>query len=263
MVTERSEQALSLGLDATYVAQNLGLRECILKARAAINNDAIMAIDGVSGTGKTTSARLISQSGKRPFAMVRMTDSPRPTELLRRGLKAITGVPTANSDERFHLQERFLGVLNGWGGVLVVDELQHSLANVMQELTWLYEESDHRFGVLMVGTGVIEALERYPQLQTRTFTDHTFTPLRGAGLYETVRQLDDRFERATDTVLQRHDEIKCAGLLRRWGQTVTWLNEFGVTDTVTDTVLGDVRSMMASSRTPARRQPPRGREKAL
>lgn len=251
MLIERSEQALSLGLEATHLAQTRGLQECMLKALAALNSNGIMAIDGVPGVGKTTCARLVSQAGRRPFAMVRMTDTPRPTELLRRGLKAITGTPTAPADERFHLQERFLRVLDGWGGVLIVDELQNSLANVMQELTWLYEESDHGFGLIVVGTGVINALNRYPQLQTRLLTDHTFMPLRDTDLVTAVRDIDDRFCDASDAVLKEHDEAKCAGLLRRWGQTVTWMNELGITETVDAAILRDVRSMMSTQRAPS------------
>jgi DNA transposition AAA+ family ATPase len=177
-----------------------------------------------------------------------MSNKPAPLELLRRALLAITGIKPGKRDTRFELQEDLLAVLSVWGGVLIVDELQHSEANAMQELTWLYEESDHNFGLVVVGTDVLNAVLKYPQLETRIMGEHTFHPLRGKSLISAVRAMDDRFLDADIAALSEHNEAQCAGLLRRWVHTVRWLNTLDVTDTVTAEVLADVRSMMPSSR---------------
>lgn len=240
-------QPLDLGLE-TDLAETTYFREGVLKARGVLATNGILAIDGVPGTGKTTCARFVAQTSDRPAALIRMSHRPAPLELLRRTYLAITGVKAGKRDTRFELQEDLLDVLTEWGGVLIVDELQNSEANAMQELTWLYEESDHDFGLVVVGTNVLNAVLKYPQLETRIMGEHTFHPLRGRALISAVRALDDRFTDADIAALSEHNEAICAGLLRRWVQTVRWLNAMDITTTVTASVLNDARSMMPTPR---------------
>jgi hypothetical protein len=253
MTTPTSEnQPLDLGLE-TDLAETSYFREGVLMARGVLATNGILAIDGVPGTGKTTCARFVAQTSDRPVALIRMSHKPAPLELLRRTYLAITGVKAGKRDTRFDLQEDLLDLLNDWDGVLIVDELQNSEANAMQELTWLYEESDHDFGLVVVGTNVTNAVLKYPQLETRIMGEHTFHPLRGQALISAVRALDDRFADADVSVLGEHNEAVCAGLLRRWVQTVRWLNAMNIADTVTSEMLSDARSMMPKPRpnTPA------------
>ena len=182
MTTPASEnQPLDLGLE-TDLAETSYFREGVLMARGVLATNGILAIDGVPGTGKTTCARFVAQTSDRPVALIRMSHKPAPLELLRRTYLAITGVKAGKRDTRFDLQEDLLDLLNDWDGVLIVDELQNSEANAMQELTWLYEESDHDFGLVVVGTNVTNAVLKYPQLETRIMGEHTFHPLRGQAL---------------------------------------------------------------------------------
>lgn len=236
-------QPLDLGLE-TDLAETTYFHEGVLKARGVLATNGILAIDGVPGTGKTTCARYVAQTCSRPAALIRMSHKPAPLELLRRTYLAITGVKAGKRDTRFDLQQDLLDVLSDWGGVLIVDELQNSEANAMQELTWLYEESDHDFGLVVVGTDVLNAVLKYPQLQTRIMGEHTFHPLRGQALIGAVRALDDRFCEARLDDLAEHNEASCAGLLRRWVQTVRWLNTMDIDTTVTAAILADARSMM-------------------
>lgn len=249
-------QPLDLGLE-TDLAETSYFREGVLMARGVLATNGILAIDGVPGTGKTTCARFVAQTSDRPAALIRMSHKPAPLELLRRTYLAITGVKAGTRDTRFDLQEDLIEVLDDWDGVLIVDELQNSEANAMQELTWLYEESDHNFGLVVVGTNVTNAVLKYPQLETRIMGEHTFHPLRGQALISAVRALDDRFAEADMSALADHNEAVCAGLLRRWVQTVRWLNALDVSDTVTADVLSDARSMMPKPRknTPATGSP--------
>ncbi|NYE35659.1 hypothetical protein F4692_000763 [Nocardioides cavernae] len=246
---DNDPQPLNLGLE-TDLADTPYFREGVLKARGVMSTNGILAVDGVPGTGKTTCARYVAQTSSRPAALVRMSSDPKPLELLRRTHLAITGIHAGKRDTRFDLQQDLLPVLDQWNGVLIVDEMQNSKVNAMQELTWLYEESDHSFGLVVVGTGVLDAVMQYPQLETRIMGEHTFQPLRGTDLITAVRGLDLRFADAPTTVLAEHNEAKCAGLLRRWVQTVRWLNTFEITETVTEDVLADVRAMLPTARTP-------------
>lgn len=248
MTTHISDnQPLDLGLE-TDLAETTYFREGVLKARGVLATNGILAIDGVPGTGKTTRARFVAQTSNRPAALIRMSHNPAPLELLRRTYLAITGIKAGKKDTRFDLQEDLLIELSDWGGVLIVDELQNSEANAMQELTWLYEESDHDFGLVVVGTNVLNAVLKYPQLETRIMGEHTFHPLRGRALISAVRALDDRFADADLAALSDHNEAVCAGLLRRWVQTVRWLNTLDINTTVTTQDLADARSMMPTPR---------------
>ncbi|WP_148077004.1 ATP-binding protein [Nocardioides aurantiacus] len=237
------DQPLSLGLE-TELAETEFFRDGVLKARGVLNVNGILAIDGVPGTGKTTCARYVAQTCERPAALVRMSHRPAPLELLRRTHLAVTGRRPGKRDTRFQLQNDLLEFLCDWNGVLIVDELQNSEANAMRELTWLYEEADHDFGLIVVGTDVLNAVLKYPQLHSRIMGDHTFGTLRGTDLITAVRSLDRRFADAHTSALADHNEASCAGLLRRWVHTVRWLNSFNITDTVTADDLADVRGML-------------------
>lgn len=250
-MTIHDPQPLNLGLE-TDLAETSFFTEGVLKARGALATNGILAIDGVPGTGKTTCARFVAQTTDKPAALIRMNNRPAPLELLRRTYLAITGIRPGKRDTRFDLQEDLLQVFNDWGGVLIVDELQHCEVNAMQELTWLYEESDHDFGLVVVGTDVTAAVAKYPQLQTRIMGEHTFYPLRGTALIAAVRALDARFADADTSVLAEHDQAACAGLLRRWVQTVRWLNSLHIEETVTADLLAGVRSMLPGSQRGAR-----------
>lgn len=245
-----THQPLDLGLE-TDLADTPFFHDGVLKARAVMNTNGILAIDGVPGTGKTTCARYVAQTCQRPAALIRMSHRPAPLEVLRRSYQSITGLPPGKRDTRFHMQNDLRDLLLDWGGVLIVDELQHSEANAMQELTWLYEETNHAFGLVVVGTDVTTAVKKYPQLATRIMGEHTFYPLRGRDLIAAVRELDPRFAEASTSILADHDQASCAGLLRRWVQTVRWLNGFDVTDTVTADVLAEVRGVLPRLNTPA------------
>ncbi|MCA0146659.1 ATP-binding protein [Blastococcus sp. LR1] len=131
-----------------------------------------------------------------------------------------------------------------WGGVLIIDELQNTQENALQELVWLYEETDHAFGLAVVGTGVLDAAKKRPQLHSRIMGAVTFAPLHGEELITAVQHLDDRFAATPKRVLAQHNEAACAGLLRRWVQTVRWLNRFEITSAVTSDDLAQIRRTM-------------------
>lgn len=242
-------QPINLGLE-TDLAETSYFREGVLMARGVLATNGILAIDGVPGTGKTTCAKFVAQTSDRPVALIRMSHKPAPLELLRRTYLAITGIKAGKRDTRFDLQQDLIEVFGEWGGVLIVDELQHSEANAMQELTWLYEETDQDFGLVVVGTNVLNAVLKYEQLQTRIMGEHTFYPLRGRALISAVRALDDRFTDTDVAALAEHNEAACAGLLRRWVQTVRWLNTWDITDTATAQVLAEARAMLPKPRNP-------------
>lgn len=199
----------------------------------------VIAIDGPSGTGKSTCVYAVADHVQRPMAVFTLTDDPTPLELLKRIVEALTGDRPLGS--RFDLQNEVLPLLRAWGGILAFDEFQASKQPIMRELTWAYEESGRGFALVLVGTGVQSALGRHPQLEGRLLGAVVFAPLTGNDMVQAVRVLDPRLSKATTDNLSRHDHKACNGLLRRWTQTIEWLDILEMTGVATEAKLREVR----------------------
>lgn len=237
--------ANAIGLEAN-LAQTRFFTSGLLAANGVMAVNGIAAFDGVPGTGKTTCARYVASTAQRPHAIATMPHRPAPLDLLRHTFRAITGMD--NNGTRFQMQNDLCAVLSSWNGVLIVDELQNTQADAMQELVWLYEEVQHAFALVVVGTGVIAAVDRYPQLKSRIMGQVTFDTLRGADLIQAVQALDPRLAAAAPSVLGQHDQACCAGLLRRWVQTVRWLNVLEYEGPVTADIFAHVATILPEMR---------------
>lgn len=205
----------------------------------------VIAIDGPSGTGKSTCTYAVAKCIKRPMAVFTLTDDPTPLELLKRIVEALTGERPLGS--RFDLQNEALPLLRGWRGILAFDEFQASKQPIMRELTWAYEESRRGFTLVLVGTGVLNALGRHPQLEGRLLGEVVFAPLAGDEMLDAVRVLDPRLGKATNDTLSRHNHKACNGLLRRWTQTIEWLDILEMTGVATETKLREVRNHLPAA----------------
>ncbi len=206
----------------------------------------IAAIDGPPGSGKTTTVRLFREEVDRPCALATMPGRPAPLDLLRLIYQSLHGTPPGHKMSRLELQNSLLAHLTDWRGVLIVDELQNSAVASMQDLVWLYEESNHAFAIVVVGTGVIDAVRAYPQLLSRMMGSVTFEPLRGEALINAVQGLDLRLAATPTGVLLTHDLNACSGILRRWVMTVHWLDALNqpAGEPVTKDVLREVARRM-------------------
>lgn len=224
-----STDLTTLGVETQFVTTPF-LVEGLRTIQAVVDSNRIAAIDGPAGSGKTTTVRLFREQSTRPCALATMPGRPAPLDLLRLVHQALHGVAPPRRLNRFELQNGLLAHLTDWRGVLIVDELQNSAIASMQDLVWLYEESDHAFAVVVVGTNVIDAVRTYPQLLTRMMGSVTFAPLYGEQLIAAVRGLDPRLDATPTGVLLTHNANACGGILRRWVMTILWLNQLGHPD---------------------------------
>lgn len=226
-----------LGIE-TRLASTPSMLRALNTVATVVAKNKIAAIDGDPGNGKTTSVRLFRAQSNRATALATMPGRPNPLDLLRQIHRALHGPTHAHRLNRFELQTELLDHVADWGGVLIVDELQNSQVAALQDLVWLYEESDHAFGLVVVGTGVLQAIQEYPQLATRVMGSVTFQPLTGTDLITALQQMDDRLAVTPPASLLRHDNRDCKGNLRRWVQTVAWLDGLDVPagSVVTDAV---------------------------
>ncbi|PKW25749.1 ATP-binding protein [Phycicoccus duodecadis] len=217
---------------------NLGRR--LAKGAVAVNG--LVAIDGPPGTGKTTCVRYFAETIGIPSAIITMAARPAPLDMLRQMHRAITGLEATGT--RYQMQRDLLPILNHWDGVLIVDECQTAQVMTMQQITWLWEESQQAFPMVLVGTGILDALARYPQLKSRLMGHAVFAPLADNVLLDTVRALDHRLQDIPTSDLLDHDRHACHGLLRRWAMTVRWLDAHCVTTTATSRDLHAIASLL-------------------
>lgn len=217
-------------------------RAATLKANATIEIGGIMAIDGPPGIGKSTTARFLAATADRPSAMVTMPNKPAPLDILRHTATALDPDQRWDNPSRFQLQQHLTSRMSEWGGTLIVDELQRCTVDAMNELVYLYEETEGRFALIAVGTDSIATASKYALLESRLMATQMFERLTGDALVEAVRALDERFASLSARVIGLHDDAYAKGLLRNWIYTLRWARKL-TTSNLTEGDLRQIRSL--------------------
>lgn len=243
-LTNRTQIPLSAILDGTP-ATTPSFRSAHVKMRAVAEQNRIMAIDGEPGTGKSTCAVWTADVIQVPAAVATMTHRPAPLDVLRNTWQAVTGAVAPNATH-YELGNDVRDLLAGWGGVLVIDELQNCTANALQELVWLHETTQGAFTLVLVGSGVHAALHAYPQLRSRVMAYATFERVTGVDVQAVARALHEGFAGTPDKDLHVHDQLFARGLLRDWATTATWARALRLPGTVTAADLKRIRVLISS-----------------
>lgn len=218
--------------------------DAFLKLQLAFSHDAIVAVDGEPGTGKTTCLVYAAENQDRPAAIVTMPHRPSPLDLLRLTHQAVIGEVPNRRASRYELGNDLLDRLKEWRGVLAVDELQNCFVEALQQLVWLHEASGACFSLACVGSGVVEATARYPQLRSRMLTTATFHRLEGDVLVEALGKIHTTFAETDPALLHQHDVLLCRGLLREWAKTATVIDALGLCGRLTAKDLAAVRAIV-------------------
>lgn len=218
--------------------------DAFLKLQLAFSRNAIVAVDGEPGTGKTTCLVYAAENQDRPAALVTMPHRPSPLDLLRLTYQAVIGQVPNRRASRYDLGNDLLAHLKEWRGVLAVDELQNCFVDALQQLVWLHEGSGACFSLACVGSGVVDATARYPQLRSRMLTTATFQRLTGDVLLETLSHVHPSFADTDPALLHQHDVLFCRGLFRDWAKTATVIDALGLGGPLTEKELSTVRSIV-------------------
>jgi hypothetical protein len=237
------KQEIALGVTTPLISTPFFASGYTLAAATMPHNE-IAVFGGPAGTGKTTCARYVAQNASRACALVTVPQGPAPLDLLRYIYLHVTGHAPSTSARRFNLQNLLLKVLPEWGGVLVIDEMQNSRKDSMAELVYLYEQSNHAFALIMVGTHVIDTIKAHPQLDTRVMGKVLFQPLSGPSLINAVQKLDARLAATDRAAIAAHDSAACNGLLRTWVMTIKWMDRLAITGTVSPADFAQIATLL-------------------
>jgi MoxR-like ATPase len=124
----------------------------LLQAGTSMNRP--VSVDGEPGTGKTTCVVYTAELIDRPVAIVTMPARPSPNDLMRFAYEAVTQARRRPKARRTSSSPRLLlEALRDWGGVLVVDEVQHCRPDVDRASSCgCSRRAQRSFGLVLVGS---------------------------------------------------------------------------------------------------------------
>jgi DNA transposition AAA+ family ATPase len=202
------------------------VRRAFLAGRVLLGSNRIAFFDGPPGTGKTTTALALAARVERPVAVVTMSFRPAPLEVLRRVIEALTGAP--GSGTKSAMEDDAVRLLQGWGGLLIVDEVQNCGAAGIQTLRYLHDRSGCTFAMLLVGWQALATIREHPDLQSRVITQLVFEPLSGTDLYTYLKACYPELGETPQAVLQRVNDTLAHGNLRDWRNFIETVHTTGM-----------------------------------
>ena len=120
-----------------------------------------ITVDGPPGTGKTFAADVIYHQLNIEGYWVAMPYKPRGKETTARIHEALTGQPVKmRTFTEYELLCDIVDYMSGRHVVLAIDEAQHLTATSLNQLRYLYDHTDTKLVLLLVGAGLDKAIQR-------------------------------------------------------------------------------------------------------
>lgn len=108
--------------------------------------------------------------------------------------------------------------LHGTEHVVVVDEAHNLSVKRLQQLRYLHQQGEFTWTLILVGVTIAEALFTASELRTRTEGLVLFSPLTGAELLVTLKQMHPLFASSSNDALRYVDSQYPQGCLREWAR---------------------------------------------
>jgi DNA transposition AAA+ family ATPase len=186
----------------------------VVAAMLTIQTNSIGFFEGPPGTGKTTTAKEVARLVERPVKMVTLRFRPAHLDILRLIHNSFTG--STGNLSKFQMEDEISQLLQGWGGLLIVDEVQNCGTAGIQSLRYLHDASDCSFAMLLVGWQALATIEAHPDLRSRVSAQAEFNPLTGKALIAYVRERHVQFADTPEDLLVYANSRYAAGNLRNW-----------------------------------------------
>jgi DNA transposition AAA+ family ATPase len=215
------------GVTGAATLETPGLREIRGSVKQLLDSGGLILIDGAVGVGKTFATRSVLRETESPVYWTDMTSTPKGKETTAKVFTAITGRrPTRNMTEH-ELTDETVDALNGLEAVLVIDEAQNMTANSLRALRYLHDRPSTCLLLILVGPGVMEAVRRVPEVDSRVSRRAIIQALRGKNGIALLREWHPVFANTDEAVLISLAEY-ARGNLRSWAHILEQCCNTGV-----------------------------------
>jgi DNA transposition AAA+ family ATPase len=180
-----------------------------------INNEAMGAVVGAAGLGKTFAIAHVLESRTEP--VVHLAFEARPTMRLvaDRLLNALTGAPWSGT--RFAMTAELLERLSERRRLIVIGEAQNLNRDCFEYLRHLHDDPATRFALLFDGgDGCWEVLAREPMLHSRIYRRVAFTTLSDRDVLTLIPGYHPIYREADPELLLLINDKVANGRLRSW-----------------------------------------------
>jgi DNA transposition AAA+ family ATPase len=199
----------------TATVETSGLKEIRLAIQHLRGNGGIVAIDGRPGVGKTFATRFVLSGLDLRVCWADMPDTTKGKEASARIFSAVTGKRPRIQMTEYQLTEETVDVLDGLRAVIVIDEAQNLNVNALRQIRYLHDRPTTRALLILIGSDVLTAIRRVPELDSRVARRVHVKELRGEQIGDVVTQLHPILE-ATTTVTLNELARYAKGNLRQW-----------------------------------------------
>lgn len=200
-----------------------GLRRAQAAAVQTLQAKRIVALEGVPGSGKSTTLAAIAASIDAPSHRLLVMPGTTPKQFFIQLHSELAGHEVSGRLTQREHENAVRRLLRQQPRLILVDEAQFLPVDVLRILRFLLQEPQHKFALVLAGTGITRLLAKDQMLDTWVglrIQHDAFT----SNDIELIRQLHPCLAGASAELLAEINKRHCHGLLRNWCVLVEWLN---------------------------------------